>query len=74
MSVGDTVFAREITVGGGLAVGYIVAEHFGLGRHVSAKVRVNWPGQGWSDWSEINAGKPVLLTRQATSGLAVSDY
>jgi hypothetical protein len=72
--VGDTLFAREITVGGGHAGGYIAAEHFGLGRHVSAKVRVNWPGQGWSDWREISAGKPVLLTRQATTGLAVSDY
>jgi hypothetical protein len=71
--VGDHMFARELTVGGGHAGGQITAEHFGLGLALSAQIRVIWPDQTVSDWQEVGAGKAVFLTRNAT-GLKVSVY
>ena len=71
--VGEHVFARELTVGGGHAGGQTTAEHFGLGSAQSAQIRVIWPDQTVSDWSEVQAGKAVFLTRDAT-GVSVSDY
>ena len=71
--VGDHVFAREVTVGGGHAGGQITAEHFGLGQELSAQIRVIWPDQTVSDWREVGAGKVIFLTRDATD-LKVNDY
>jgi hypothetical protein len=71
--LGDHVFARELTVGGGHAGGQITAEHFGLGSAQSAHIRVIWPDHTVSDWRQVGAGKMVFLTRDAT-GLKVSAY
>ncbi|MGV6811712.1 MAG: CRTAC1 family protein [Brevirhabdus sp.] len=48
---------REITVGGGHAGGSAVAQHFGLGDHDSARLRLTWPDGTRSGWVTVDAGK-----------------
>jgi len=63
--IGGKTIAREITVGGGHAGGTLTAEHFGLGQHARAKLRVIWPGGETSDWLTVKADKYLTLVRSA---------
>lgn len=64
LKVGNRVLARELTVGGGHASGVSLPEHFGLGPHQSADLRITWPDGAVSDWITITAGGTVRITRQ----------
>ena len=65
VQTGERVQREELTVGGGHASGYLGWMHFGLGAAAQAKVRVQWPGSGWSDWMTANADGFYVLDRQS---------
>ena len=65
VQTGERVQREELTVGGGHASGYLGWMHFGLGAAAQAKVRVQWPGSGWSDWMTANADGFFVLDRQS---------
>ena len=65
VQTGERVQREELTVGGGHASGYLGWMHFGLGAAAQAKVRVQWPGSGWSDWITANADGFYVLDRQS---------
>ena len=65
VQTGERVQREELTVGGGHASGYLGWMHFGLGAAAQAKVRVQWPGSGWSDWIAANADGFYVLDRQS---------
>lgn len=54
---------REITVGGGHGGGASGWHHFGLGKAAHARVRIAWPGGGWSPWMEIAANRFAHIGR-----------
>ncbi|MEM9250340.1 MAG: CRTAC1 family protein [Pseudomonadota bacterium] len=57
LRLGDTIHAREVTVGGGHAGGQTGPVHFGLGAATQAEVRVLWPNGAVSDWRLLTAGR-----------------
>lgn len=65
VQTGERVQREELTVGGGHASGYLGWMHFGLAEATQAKVRVQWPGFGWSDWIAANADGFYVLDRQS---------
>ena len=65
VQTGERVQREELTVGGGHASGYLGWMHFGLAEATQAKVRVQWPGSGWSDWIAANADGFYVLDRQS---------
>ena len=65
VQTGERVQREELTVGGGHASGHLGWMHFGLGAATQAKVRVQWPGSGWSDWIAANADGFYVLDRQS---------
>ena len=65
VQTGERVQREELTVGGGHASGYLGWMHFGLAEATQAKVRVQWPGSGWSDWMTANADGFYVLDRQS---------
>jgi enediyne biosynthesis protein E4 len=58
---GDKVYAREVTVGGGHVSGQAGPQHFGLGAHGSAEVRVIWPDGTVGAWVPVGADRVVTL-------------
>ncbi len=52
---------REITVGGGHAGGQTGSLHFGLGRNLTANLRIKRPGQNWSEWMPVGANRSVTI-------------
>ena len=64
VQTGERVQREELTVGGGHASGHLGWMHFGLGDAAQAKVRVQWPGAGWSEWISANADGFYVLDRQ----------
>jgi enediyne biosynthesis protein E4 len=68
VDLGGRMVRQELTVGGGHASGHAGWMHFGLGSAVQAKVRVQWPHGGWSDWKSANANQFYTLDKSA--GLA----
>jgi len=65
VQTGERVQREELTVGGGHASGHLGWMHFGLAQATQAKVRVQWPGAGWSEWITANADGFYLLDRQS---------
>jgi hypothetical protein len=65
VQTGERVQREERTVGGGHASGHLGWMHFGLGAATQAKVRVQWPGSGWSDWITADADGFYVLDRQS---------
>ncbi len=65
VQTGERVQREELTVGGGHASGHLGWMHFGLGEAVQARVRVQWPGSGWSDWVAADADGFYMLDRQS---------
>ena len=57
------VQAREVTVGGGHASGWIGAHHFGLGEAEEAEIRVIWPDGEASAWRTVSPRSHIVLTR-----------
>ncbi|GKY86370.1 CRTAC1 family protein [Sinisalibacter aestuarii] len=70
LQVGEQVFSREITVGGGHASGSAVPEHFGLGAAEVARARITWPDGEQTEWFEIEADCILRVTR-IDNGLAM---
>ena len=64
IDTGERTIAREITIGGGHASGALVPQHFGLGAHKNAKLRIIWPDGQSSSWQEIEAQKYWVVERQ----------
>ena len=52
---GRRIIRQELTVGGGHASGHLGWLHFGLGQATQARLRVQWPQAGWSDWQTASA-------------------
>jgi hypothetical protein len=65
VQAGDRVQREELTVGGGHASGHLGWMHFGLGKTSKARVRVQWPGSGWSDWTAADADGFYMLDRES---------
>ena len=65
VQTGDRVQREELTVGGGHASGHLGWLHFGLGQAAQARVRVQWPGSGWSEWTAADADGFYVLDRQS---------
>jgi hypothetical protein len=65
VQAGERVQRQELTVGGGHASGHLGWMHFGLGAAGQARVRVQWPGSGWSDWVTAEADSVYVLDRQS---------
>ena len=65
VQTGERVQREELTVGGGHASGHLGWMHFGLAEATQAKVRVQWPGSGWSDWMTADADGFYVLDRQS---------
>lgn len=63
LRVGEKVYSREITVGGGHASGAALPEHFGLGDAETADLRVTWPDGQATAWAEIEADCILRVTR-----------
>ncbi len=59
----DGVQTREVTIGGGHAGGQVGPHHFGLGRTVSAELRVIWPDGTVGAWQKIEANRVIDLSR-----------
>ena len=65
VQAGERLQRQELTVGGGHASGHLGWMHFGLGPTGQARVRVQWPGSGWSDWVTAEADSLYVLDRQS---------
>lgn len=57
------VQAREVTVGGGHASGWLGPQHFGLGAAKDVSVRVIWPDGDVSEWRDVAPRTHVTLSR-----------
>ena len=68
VDLGSRIVRQELTVGGGHASGHSGWMHFGLGSAAQAKVRVQWPHGGWSNWASATANQ--FYTLDKSSGLA----
>ena len=60
---GTTIQAREITVGGGHAGGVAGPQHFGLGAARDVRIRVRWPHEAWSDWSDVTVDQGLVVNK-----------
>jgi len=60
---GATLWAREVTTGGGHASGDMGLIHFGLGETQSVDLRVIWPDGTLSDWANLSPNRGILITR-----------
>lgn len=58
---GQTVQAREVTVGGGHAGGIAGPQHFGLGKADQVRLRVRWPHGDWTPWQDATANQILTL-------------
>ena len=67
---GNHTQRREVTVGGGHAGGQWGALHFGLGDAKQARIRVQWPFGGWSDWHDVTANTITSITRKNPKTMA----
>jgi enediyne biosynthesis protein E4 len=65
---GKRIIRQELTVGGGHASGHLGWMHFGLGATSQVKLRVQWPGGGWSDWQTAPADAFYVMDK--TAGLS----
>jgi enediyne biosynthesis protein E4 len=65
---GKRIIRQELTVGGGHASGHLGWMHFGLGGASKVKLRVQWPGGGWSDWQTAEADAFYVMDK--TAGLS----
>jgi enediyne biosynthesis protein E4 len=65
---GKRIVRQELTVGGGHASGHLGWMHFGLGGASKVKLRVQWPGGGWSDWQTAEADAFYVMDK--TAGLS----
>ena len=65
VQTGERVQREELTVGGGHASGHLGWMHVGLGQATQARVRVQWPGAGWSEWVTADADGFYVLDRQS---------
>ena len=63
--VGDLVMVREVTIGGGHASGELGPHHFGIGPADGADVRVTWPDGSIGPWQRIDAGRRMVVERDA---------
>jgi hypothetical protein len=63
--VGDLVIVREVTIGGGHASGELGPHHFGIGPADGADVRVTWPDGTVGPWQRIDAGRRMVVERDA---------
>ena len=63
--VGDLVMVREVTIGGGHASGELGPHHFGIGPADGADVRVTWPDGTVGPWQRIDAGRRMVVERDA---------
>lgn len=57
------VQAREVTIGGGHASGWLGPHHFGLGRAKKVSMRVIWPDGETSEWRDIEPRSHITLAR-----------
>ena len=64
VQTGERVQREELTVGGGHASGHLGWMHFGLGEAMQTRMRVQWPGSGWSEWFTAHADGFYVLDRQ----------
>lgn len=55
---------KELTVGGGHASGGLGWIHFGLGNSSTLKLRVQWPGQGWGEWLELESNQFAVVDKE----------
>ena len=62
---------REITVGGGHASGTAGPMHFGLGNANTVLIRVIWPDENTSDWTEVEADKMFTVGRGPGTALRI---
>jgi hypothetical protein len=65
--VGERTMLREVTVGGGHASGELGPIHFGLGRAMTAQVRVTWPDGEVGPWQNVGANQRLLVERDAAT-------
>jgi enediyne biosynthesis protein E4 len=64
---GDTVWRRELAVGGGHAGGQLGWIHVGLGSATHARVRVRWPDGEVGPWLATEVDRFVIVDRAAGS-------
>ena len=63
MLASGRVVRQEVTVGGGHASGQLGWLHVGLGTSATVKLRVQYPGMGWTQWQEVDANGFYRLVR-----------
>jgi len=61
VSTGERVQRREVTIGGGHAGGRLGWNHFGIGAHDAAEVRVLWPGGKIEPWRRHAANGVIVV-------------
>jgi len=61
VSTGERVQRREVTIGGGHAGGQLGWNHFGIGAHDAAEVRVLWPGGKTEPWRRHAANGVIVV-------------
>jgi len=59
---GERVQRREVTIGGGHAGGQLGWNHFGIGDHNAAEVRVLWPGGKAGPWQRHPANGVIVVS------------
>jgi hypothetical protein len=62
---GDTVWRREVTVGGGHGGGQLGWVHFGIGSAERVEVAVEWPDGETGPWMTTEANQYVTVQRDA---------
>ena len=67
VKVGDLMFRRELTIGGGHAGGQLGWIHVGLGPADHAEVRVQWPDGESGPWVTVKADGFFVIERGAAS-------
>lgn len=61
VKLGERVYLREVTVGGGHAGGVSGPQHFGLGDADRVEVRITWPDGQQGDWIEVPVNGSWML-------------
>jgi hypothetical protein len=64
---GETIWRRELTIGGGHAGGQLGWVHVGLGAATSAEVRVVWPDGEVGPWLPVSADAFAQIDRGASA-------
>ena len=67
VAANDRVLRRARSVGGGHAGGASGPLHFGLADAVDARVRVRWPDQAWSAWTDVSLNQVNTIERAAAA-------